>query len=1231
MHAEITVVTKSAHGDPNGSLLSKRITLGPNGPVSDATPCLMVAGSAVTYSVPDAATFSAVITGLSCSDALALGSITGANSSTVNVVTSAMLAKLPAAERGKGVISRTREYLTFRPNMPAWGVLDHDQKGMPASVQAQIGVAGGAEGALLNVAPGLARAERLTRASTSTGLFNTATGQQYPGSGGMHIYILVQDGADIERTLKALHERSWLHGLGWFVISTAGHLLERSLIDTAVWCPERLVFEGAPDIVPPLAQDPAARACRVFAGEAIDTRVVVPDLTADERATVEGMKRAARDAQEPAAQVSRAAHDQKLADDLIRRKGMPREVAMRQVAARHRGILGPDIALEMDHLGSITVRHVLLAPDQYIGETLADPIEGASYGRNKAIILHPRDEPGWLRIYSFAHGGQRFDLRHDLSSATEALEAAPLAQLGDALCATVDAADLEVDEIRQLVVLCAARAPKVGLRAFGQRLKQDREARARRRRKAAAQHSNTGDTRHPMPLPGSGDEIDPIIIEVDRILASLDTDHPPMRRRGGTTVEVQVEQCDELHQLAMDGDPEGKVLEAPPEPVLLDMDALAVNSLIEQHIRFERFDRDGNPLPPGRLPEIYTKAFMGMAPGPVMPARPISQLPHVHGLVTLPMVAADGTIIDWPGLDRNSRMFFHIEPAVQDCIPRGPISIEAARAAIRFLLEDFLADTLTDIPGRLIAVGKGLTMIQRNLLPARPGFLNSSPSRGAGKTTLEHLVAMAVFGRMATAAPWSESLEERRKAFMSYLLRGVAAITFDNLPDGLELDCPVLAEILTAYHHTDRILGVSRDATVLATAVLGLNGINIRPRGATASRLLVTQLLSDSPRPENRKVARIDPVGWTLANRAKVLKALYTVLIYGCQNRLDGEVPLTRFKVWWRLVGWPVELAAQLYDPALNFTFDACFKVAEAQDAQKNAVETALRLLVRHFRSIPRGAPIDPAVQFGSVHIRSILDAGERAQVDPKNANPKAIADATEVLDMMETLRPGKRRHRSPGKPLIGEVLNGIVNRAVELDPTIIGILRLRTLHGDWWFHVETHASEEALENVCTRPNTTPAGAPSEHPEHPDTDEVLTWSTFSGASGPSDNILGASDGEQGAHPMPPLPSDNNQSTVVELSENQKLASPTETISLASSWGDAPTPGQGKKNGPEGAGSPEGAQGEHPVPVPDPAVRRAADTRETTGPSNGAKRSTRVPKVASRKTNGSHQPRTEERF
>ena len=53
------------------------------------------------------------------------------------------------------------------------------------------------------------------------------TGEALPGSDGVHVYVLVKDGADIERCLRALHERCWLAGLGWMMVSSSGGLLER--------------------------------------------------------------------------------------------------------------------------------------------------------------------------------------------------------------------------------------------------------------------------------------------------------------------------------------------------------------------------------------------------------------------------------------------------------------------------------------------------------------------------------------------------------------------------------------------------------------------------------------------------------------------------------------------------------------------------------------------------------------------------------------------------------------------------------------------------------------------------------------------------------------------------------------------------------------------------------------------------------------------------------------------
>jgi hypothetical protein len=85
-----------------------------------------------------------------------------------------------------GAITRSRDFIDYPPGAPAWALIDFDTKGMPANVATSIEAAGGMWNALLTVAPGLQRAARVSRASTSSGLFRTDTGTQLGGSGGAH-------------------------------------------------------------------------------------------------------------------------------------------------------------------------------------------------------------------------------------------------------------------------------------------------------------------------------------------------------------------------------------------------------------------------------------------------------------------------------------------------------------------------------------------------------------------------------------------------------------------------------------------------------------------------------------------------------------------------------------------------------------------------------------------------------------------------------------------------------------------------------------------------------------------------------------------------------------------------------------------------------------------------------------------------------------------------------------
>jgi hypothetical protein len=177
---------------------------------------------------------------------------------------------------------------------------------MPAEVAARLAAAGGPWAALCAICPGLARAERVARVSTSSGLFHAQTGERYSGSGGEHIYVAVADAADGERFLHALHERAWLAGFAWYDVGAAGQLLDRSLVDRMVGGPERLIFEGAPVIRPPLAQDAAARRPVVTAGDVVDTRRICPQLAGFERARLAELRRADRERVADAAEAAQA-------------------------------------------------------------------------------------------------------------------------------------------------------------------------------------------------------------------------------------------------------------------------------------------------------------------------------------------------------------------------------------------------------------------------------------------------------------------------------------------------------------------------------------------------------------------------------------------------------------------------------------------------------------------------------------------------------------------------------------------------------------------------------------------------------------------------------------------------------------------------------------------------------------------------------------------------------------
>ena len=121
-------------------------------------------------------------------------------------------------------------------------------------------------------------------------------------------------------------------------------------------------------------------------------------------------------------------------------------------------------------------------------------------------------------------------------------------------------------------------------------------------------------------------------------------------------------------------------------------------------------------------------------------------------------------------------------------------------------------------------------------------------------------------------------------------------------------------------------------------------GNSIAPRGDMASRSLKLPLNVNRPDPENRDFAHPDPLAWTQANRSKILRALYTILIAGALSRPQHQEAKTRFKSWWSLVGWPVEYAASLVGITVNCT--ELLRAGEVEDEEASAVSAVLAIFL---------------------------------------------------------------------------------------------------------------------------------------------------------------------------------------------------------------------------------------------------------------------------------------------
>jgi hypothetical protein len=542
---EMTLIEKT------GGALTKKISLNGGGEVkSDGSACIMMNGTATRLKLRDAGELAEHIERFKPRHALTLG---GLRPDLPDSVTLCVKRRLNGEAR-PDLITRTVENFCYRPGYPALVLLDFDTKGMPPEIAYRMRRLGGFEAALLTVLPELAAVARLTRASTSAGLYRADTGEQLPSSGGLHEYLLIRDGVDAERFLKTLHARLWLAGFGWLMIGAGGQILERSIVDRVVASPERLVFEGPPILVPPLAQDAEARKPVAFEGIALDTIAGCPPLTIVEQSNYRAALARQKAALAPDVEKARVRFVAEQAERIATRQGVTATRARRVVERQLAGVLLPNVELPFDDpdLAGTTVAQVLADPDRFVGETLADPLEGIEYGRCKAKIMRRAD--GSLWIHSFAHGRTVYELKLDYEAVEKALTSASADAIPDLYVQLVMTADLTQAEIQRLRAL-ASEGSGIGLRALEQMLKEARAGAARRaeHEKRERQMAERNDPRPHVPAPADDAEWLPQMQTLNEVIGTSKASIPPLRNPNRGCTEFRAITVPSLSQLSKEG------------------------------------------------------------------------------------------------------------------------------------------------------------------------------------------------------------------------------------------------------------------------------------------------------------------------------------------------------------------------------------------------------------------------------------------------------------------------------------------------------------------------------------------------------------------------------------------------------------------------------------------------------------------------------------------------------
>ena len=178
---------------------------------------------------------------------------------------------------------------------------------------------------------------------------------------------------------------------------------------------------------------------------------------------------------------------------------------------------------------------------------------------------------------------------------------------------------------------------------------------------------------------------------------------------------------------------------------------------------------------------------------------------------------------------------------------------------------------------------------------------------GSGKSYLCKLITIFATPQHGTPSTFPKDDEECRKLLLAELLRSPAVIEFDNLTGDLVAH-KSLCIALTSEHMTDRILGVSKTATVSTRTLFLSSGNNVGPVQDMTRRCITIHLDPNCETPATRTFKRPALISEVQQKRSAFISSALTIICaWIAAGRPHNDCPsLAGYEEWSDLCRQPL-------------------------------------------------------------------------------------------------------------------------------------------------------------------------------------------------------------------------------------------------------------------------------------------------------------------------------------